>query len=306
MIQNGQWPEIPDGDGKVDEELRDWIIAETKITDAEEGRRDVWATTARDRIDDAVHSNGVTQTWVRNARDPLQNDHSSVYSPYSRTSTSTNPLFERHKISRKGLPVEFPGKHRELDLVPGSVFLVDSKGSFLKLPIPSGMPEDPLRWGYWKKTGAIACLLFYTMLSISSCQLPEINFQLLLHDPTVQVSEHVAKSPQQNAFLLFVSLTISLTNLFALEHWSTYHPAIGCLSTVVRWVGFFHLGAPVHCDWSPTCAALLHRPSSRWLHHRCYRQRLQCPFSRFVRKRSGISACLEPGTVDHHRLNLHP
>ncbi|KAJ4408192.1 hypothetical protein N0V82_009766 [Gnomoniopsis sp. IMI 355080] len=185
-IQNGHWPEIPDGESKVDEELRDWIIAETKITDAEEGRRDVWATTARDPIDYAVHSNGDTQTWVRNTHDTAQNDLSSVCSPYSRPSTSHNPLFERHKGGRKGLPVEFPGQHRELDLVPGSVFLVDSKGSFLKLPIPSNMPEDPLRWGYWKKTGAIACLLFYSMLSISSCQLPEINFQLLLRDPTMQ------------------------------------------------------------------------------------------------------------------------
>lgn len=70
----------------------------------------------------------------------------------------------------------------------GSVLLVDSKGNFLKLPIPSDMPEDPLRWGKWKRFGAMICIIFLGMLGLSAVQLPEVNFQLLQLDPVLEVS----------------------------------------------------------------------------------------------------------------------
>lgn len=190
MAQNSQGSRIPGDDCVVDEELRDWIIAETKITEAEQARDNIRATTSQAQTENKAHSSGDNQTWVCT---PALPPPSTVDSPYGRPSTSNYPLLERNKSVRRNLPMEFPGKHRELDLVPGSVFLVDSKGAFLKLPIPSGMPEDPLRWGYWKKTGAIASLLFFSMLSISSGQLPEINYLLLLNDPKMQVSGHIAE-----------------------------------------------------------------------------------------------------------------
>lgn len=208
MARHGQCRKMDD-DPKIDEELRDWILAETRITDAEMGMNVAKDTTTHIATDNFVDSNHGIQTWTCNTRSPAQPDHSITDSPYGRASYSTNPLFDRHKPVRKGLTVEFPGQHRELDLVPGSVFLVDSKGSFLKLPIPSNMPEDPLRWGYWKKTGAVACLLYFSMLSISSAQLPEISYQLLLLDPAMLVSGHVAEVSSRG---LDSPDTISLTS----------------------------------------------------------------------------------------------
>lgn len=185
------------GDLGGDKELKDWILAETKSADAADAGRALErarTTTARIGKENTLDLHGI-QTWMSDTRSSADRPgHLVAGSPYSQASFSTNPLFVTHKSMRKGLPVEFPGQHRELDLVPGSVFLVDSKGSFLKLPIPSNMPEDPLRWCYWKKTGAVACLLFFSMLSISSCQLPEVNYQFLLRDPDMQVSGHSAGS----------------------------------------------------------------------------------------------------------------
>lgn len=197
MVQNRQWPKMA-GHSADDEELREWIIAETRLADSGKEDEEVASTTARETTDPATGSNGGMRTWTYDIGSPAQPEQSMASSPYSQFSALDKPLFTRQKSARKGLPVEFPGQHRELDLVPGSVYLVDSKGSFLKLPIPSSMPEDPLRWGYWKKTGATACLLFFSMLSISSGQLPEINYQLLLRDSAMQVSGqfavHIGKS----------------------------------------------------------------------------------------------------------------
>lgn len=191
MVQARQWPKMA-GHPADDEELREWIIAETRLSDPAKEDEGVGSTTARETTDPVPDSNGGVRTWTYDIGSPGQPDQSIASTPYSQFSALDKPRFERQKSARRGLPVEFPGAHRELDLVPGSVYLVDSKGSFLKLPIPSSMPEDPLRWGYWKKTGAIACLLFFTMLSISSGQLPEINFQLLVLDPAMQVSGQFA------------------------------------------------------------------------------------------------------------------
>lgn len=78
----------------------------------------------------------------------------------------------------------------DLELLPGSVYLVDSDGSILKLPIPSDDPKDPLQWGRWKRAGALFCIIFFQVLSLSICQFPEVNFRLLQADPAFAVSDH--------------------------------------------------------------------------------------------------------------------
>lgn len=303
MIQDKQRPKMA-GHPTDDEELRDWIIAETRTADPMKGIEDVESTTAREAKHNSTGSNGGIQTWEYDIGSRAQHDQSMASTPYSQTSALDKPFFERQKSTRRGLPVEFPGQHRELDLVPGSVYLVDSKGSFLKLPIPSNMPEDPLRWGYWKKTGAIACLLFFSMLSISSGQLPEINYQLLLLDPTMQVSGQFAVYPDIKK--LGVSCHHNADSCCGLEYWFPLHPAAHCFSTVVRRIGIFHLGTLVYRDWPPACVITLYCPSSRCLHYRCYRTEFRCAFNCRVRQGLVSSARLEPGAIDHHRFDLHP
>lgn len=86
----------------------------------------------------------------------------------------------------------FPGSgqnQQDLELVPGSVFLVDSNGSILKLPIPSDDPNDPLRWGRWKRAGAFFCITFFRILGFSMVQFPVVNFHLLQADPAIAVSD---------------------------------------------------------------------------------------------------------------------
>lgn len=303
MIQDRQWPKMA-GHPTDDEELRDWIIAETRTAESGNGTEDIESTTAQETKHTSTGSNGGIQTWECDIGSPAQHDQTMASTPYSQISSMDKTFFERQKPARKGLPVEFPGQHRELDLVPGSVYLVDSKGSFLKLPIPSSMPEDPLRWGYWKKTGAIACLLFFSMLSISSGQLPEINYQLLIRDPTMQVSGHFA-----------VHLDIKNSGASChqiadyccvLEYWFPLHPATHCLPAIVRRIGIVHLGTPIYRDWPSTCVVALHCPSSRRLHHRCYRTEFRCASSCRVCKGLVSSSCLEPRTADHYRPDLYP
>lgn len=88
--------------------------------------------------------------------------------------------------------VSFPGPARQqqdLELLPGSVYLVDSDGSILKLPIPSDDPNDPLQWSKWKRTGALFCIIFFQTLGLSMVQLPEVNYRLLQADPALAVSD---------------------------------------------------------------------------------------------------------------------
>lgn len=59
----------------------------------------------------------------------------------------------------------------------GSVFLISSNGETLQLPIPSQLPNDPLKWSNFKRF-----LVLFSMFVFSTISLVQVQgTSLLLH-----------------------------------------------------------------------------------------------------------------------------
>ena len=67
-------------------------------------------------------------------------------------------------------------KHESYNL-SGSVFLITSDGTTLKLPVPSDSPADPLGWGRWKRIGAFLAVYWYSTITLTSAQAASMMFQ---------------------------------------------------------------------------------------------------------------------------------
>lgn len=176
-----QWPKVREVAGD-DEELRDWILAQTKAVSRDVDIESIQTTAASSDFD--TERNG--KWWANGTRSTRQLEDPEPNGGLKGGGMAAKFPFHHHH-HHQGKAVQFPGQHREMEVHPGSVFLVDSAGKFLKLPIPSDMQEDPLRWGKWKRFGAMLCIVFFSMLGLSAVQLPEVNFQLMQLDPVLEV-----------------------------------------------------------------------------------------------------------------------
>lgn len=185
----------------TDDELRQWIENEESILLKEIGiDPDDRPSSSAPRENDSIHSDHskTTKTWKlsKKASVKIKSKVTTLGGAMGSTE-SVEPIVVQHapqvpvnRDSKDTVPFSGPARpQQDLELLPGSVYLVDSDGSILKLPIPSDDPNDPLQWSKWKRTGALFCITFFQILGLSMCQLPEVNYRLLKADPALAVSE---------------------------------------------------------------------------------------------------------------------
>ena len=72
-------------------------------------------------------------------------------------------------------------KHTSVDL-SGSVFLISSDGTTLKLPIPAKTARDPLNWSTQKRIWAMISLIFFSIAGLVAVESPSLMFPLFLKE----------------------------------------------------------------------------------------------------------------------------
>jgi hypothetical protein len=61
----------------------------------------------------------------------------------------------------------------------GSVYLITSSGQTVELPIPSELPNDPLRWSWIKRVGALSAIYVFTIVNLVLVQGTSMLLQAL-------------------------------------------------------------------------------------------------------------------------------
>jgi hypothetical protein len=133
-------------------------------------------------------------------------------------------------------------KHASTDL-SGSVFLIDSAGKILSLPIPSRSTQDPLNWSTRKKGFAIFSLTFFATVGL--IQLLGLSL----------VYSSIAKEYATTVSLLTETALYSIADITCtvLGH-SSLSSRMVYLSAIINYGSRrFLVGSSLPRHWSETC-----------------------------------------------------